>query len=44
VIGRTGGRELRIAVGGEVVVAVTLADAERAWSDAIQGYFARRVA
>jgi phosphoribosylformylglycinamidine synthase subunit PurL len=44
VIGRTGGRELRIAVGGEVVVAVTLADAERAWSDAIQEYFAKRVA
>jgi phosphoribosylformylglycinamidine synthase len=44
VIGRTGGRELRIAVGGEVVVAVTLADAERAWSDAIQEYFAERVA
>jgi phosphoribosylformylglycinamidine (FGAM) synthase-like enzyme len=44
IIGRTGGRSLRIAVGGEMAVDVTLADAERAWSDAIQGYFARRVA
>ena len=44
VIGRTGGRALRIAVGGEVVVAVALADAERAWSDAIQKYFTKRVA
>ena len=39
IIGRTGGRSLRIAVGGEMAVDVTLADAERAWSDAIQRYF-----
>jgi phosphoribosylformylglycinamidine synthase subunit PurL len=44
VIGRTGGRSLRIAVGGEMAVDVTLADAERAWSDAIARYFAKRVA
>ena len=44
VIGRTGGRALRIAVGGDVVVDVTVAEAERAWSDAIQRYFAKRVA
>jgi len=44
VIGRTGGRAVRIAVGGEVVVEVMLADAERAWADAIQRYFAKRVA
>jgi phosphoribosylformylglycinamidine synthase len=43
-IGRTGGRSLRIAVGGDMMVDVTLADAERAWSDAIQRYFAKRVA
>jgi phosphoribosylformylglycinamidine synthase II len=44
IIGRTGGRSLRIAVGGEVAVDVTLVDAERAWADAVQRYFARRVA
>ena len=44
VIGRTGGRALRIAVGGDMVVDVTLAEAERAWSDAIQKHFAKRVA
>ena len=44
IIGRTGGRSLRIAVGGDVAVDVTLADAERAWSDAVQRYFAKRVA
>ncbi len=44
IIGRTGGRSLRIAVGGSVVVDVTVADAERAWSDALQKYFVKRVA
>jgi phosphoribosylformylglycinamidine synthase subunit PurL len=44
VIGRTGGRVLRVAVGGEIVVDVTLAEAERAWADAIQKFFAKRVA
>jgi phosphoribosylformylglycinamidine synthase II len=44
IIGRTGGRSLRIAVSGEMAVDVLLADAERAWSDAIQRYFAKRVA
>jgi phosphoribosylformylglycinamidine synthase subunit PurL len=44
IVGRTGGRSLRIAVGGDVVVDVTLADAERAWSDALQKYFVKRVA
>ena len=44
IIGRTGGRSLRIAVGGEVAVDVTLADAERAWADAVQRYFAKQVA
>jgi phosphoribosylformylglycinamidine synthase len=44
IIGRTGGRSLRIAVGGELAVDVTLVDAERAWSDAVQRYFAKRVA
>jgi phosphoribosylformylglycinamidine synthase II len=44
VIGRTGVRVLRVAVGGEIVVDVTLAEAERAWADAIQKFFAKRVA
>ena len=44
IIGRTGGRLLRITVGGDLVVDVTLVDAERAWSDSISRYFAKRVA
>jgi phosphoribosylformylglycinamidine synthase len=44
IIGRTGGRSLRIAVGGDLAVDVALVDAERAWSDAVQRYFAKRVA
>jgi phosphoribosylformylglycinamidine synthase len=44
IIGRTGGRSLCIAVGGSVAVDVTLANAERAWSDALQKYFVKRVA
>ena len=43
-IGKTGGRSLKIAVGGDTLVDVAVADAERAWSDAIERYFARRVA
>ena len=44
IIGRTGGGSLRIAVSGEMAVDVTVADAERAWSDAIARYFVKRVA
>jgi phosphoribosylformylglycinamidine synthase subunit PurL len=44
VIGRTGGSELRIAVGGAVAVAVAVSEAERVWSGAIEHYFAKRVA
>jgi hypothetical protein len=44
VIGRTGGHELRIAVGGQVAITVTVPDAERAWSHAIERYFAKQVA
>jgi phosphoribosylformylglycinamidine synthase len=44
IIGRTGGRSLRIVVGDSVAVDVALADAERAWSDALQKYFVKRVA
>jgi hypothetical protein len=44
VIGRIGGETLRIAVGGETAVALTVADAERAWSNALEQYFVKRVA
>jgi phosphoribosylformylglycinamidine synthase len=44
VIGRTGGRELRIAVGGHVAISVQVPDLERAWRSAIERYFARQVA
>jgi phosphoribosylformylglycinamidine synthase subunit PurL len=43
-IGRTGGQELRIAVGGQVAIAVGVSEAERAWSGAVEHYFAKRVA
>ncbi|MGB7218964.1 MAG: phosphoribosylformylglycinamidine synthase subunit PurL [Vicinamibacterales bacterium] len=44
VIGRTGGDRLRIATGGTVVIDISLAEAERVWSTAIERYFVRRVA
>jgi hypothetical protein len=43
-IGRTGGQELRIAVGGQLAVAVGVSEAERDWSGAVELYFAKRVA
>jgi phosphoribosylformylglycinamidine synthase len=44
VIGQTGGNLLRIAVGGQIVVDMTIDDAERAWSTALERQFAKRVA
>jgi phosphoribosylformylglycinamidine synthase len=44
VIGQTGGTRLRMAAGGEVVVDVSVNEAERAWSTAINQYFVKRVA
>jgi phosphoribosylformylglycinamidine synthase len=44
VIGRTGGDTIRIRVGGETAVTLAVADAERAWSNAVEQYFAKRVA
>jgi phosphoribosylformylglycinamidine synthase len=44
IIGRTGGDVLRIAVGGHVAVMLPVADAERAWSNAVEHYFSKRVA
>ncbi len=40
VIGQTGGNRLRIATGGRMTVDVSIEDAERAWSAAIDSYFA----
>ncbi len=44
VIGRTGGSELKISVGGQIAIAVKVSDAERAWSDAVEHFFAKQVA
>jgi len=44
VIGQTGGQELRIAVDGQVAITVRISEAERVWSNAIEHYFAKRVA
>jgi phosphoribosylformylglycinamidine synthase subunit PurL len=44
VIGQTGGNRLRFAVGGEIVIDQSVDEAERAWSTAIDQYFAKRVA
>jgi phosphoribosylformylglycinamidine synthase len=44
VIGETGGNRLRMAVAGRVIVDVSVDDAERVWSTAIEQAFARKVA
>jgi phosphoribosylformylglycinamidine synthase subunit PurL len=44
VIGETGGNRLRYAVAGRVVIDVSVDDAERVWSSAIDQIFARKVA
>jgi phosphoribosylformylglycinamidine synthase II len=44
VIGETGGNRLRIAVAGATVIDVSVDEAERAWSTAIEQSFAKRVA
>jgi phosphoribosylformylglycinamidine synthase subunit PurL len=44
VIGETGGNRLRIAVAGEVEIDLSVDEAERAWSDAIERIFVRKVA
>jgi len=43
-IGRTGGDTIRISVGGEVALTLAVAEAERAWSNAVEQYFAKQVA
>jgi phosphoribosylformylglycinamidine synthase II len=44
VIGHTGGNRLRIAAGGRPTIDMATDDAERAWSAAIDSYFARKIA
>jgi phosphoribosylformylglycinamidine synthase len=44
VIGRTGGNLVRISVGGHPAVDLPVAEAERAWSTAIERHFSRRAA
>ena len=44
VIGQTGGQELRIAVDGQAAITIGISEAERIWSNAIEHYFAKRVA
>ncbi len=44
VIGRTGGDRLRIAAGGTIVIDVSVEEAERVWSTAIERYFKKKVA
>ena len=44
VIGQTGGTRLRVAVGGTSVIDLTVDEAERVWSSAIDRHFAKRVA
>jgi hypothetical protein len=44
VIGQTGGNRLRMAVGGEMVVDLSVTEAQQTWSTAIEQYFVKRVA
>jgi phosphoribosylformylglycinamidine synthase len=44
VIGRTGGSRLRISTGGRTTIDVSVEDAERAWSAAIESYFEKKIA
>jgi phosphoribosylformylglycinamidine synthase len=44
VVGQTGGNRLRIAAGGETLIDLSVIEAERAWSTAIERYFVKRVA
>ena len=44
IIGRTGGTRIRIATGGRPAVDVSVDEAERAWSSAIDSYFDRKIA
>jgi phosphoribosylformylglycinamidine synthase subunit PurL len=43
-IGKIGGHQLRISVGGELAIDVPVGELERIWTSAIERYFIRRVA
>ncbi len=44
VVGRTGGNLLRIAVNGKMAVDLPVGEAERAWRNALERHFVKRVA
>jgi len=44
IVGRTGGTALRVKAGGKTAIDVTVEEAERVWSTAIDKYFVKRVA
>src|SRR5207302_1048385 len=44
VVGRTGGSRLRIVVAGQLAIDMSIDEAERAWSSAVERYFQKRVA
>jgi phosphoribosylformylglycinamidine synthase len=44
VIGKTGGRQLRVSVAGELAIDVPVGELERIWTSAIERHFIRRVA
>jgi phosphoribosylformylglycinamidine synthase len=44
VIGQTGGNRLRFETGGRMTIDMATDDAERAWSAAIESYFAKKIA
>ena len=44
VIGQTGGNRLRFSTGGRLTIDMATDDAERAWSAAIESYFAKKIA
>ena len=44
VIGKTGGRQLNISVGGELAIDVSISELERIWQSSIERHFISRVA
>jgi phosphoribosylformylglycinamidine synthase len=44
VVGRTGGNLLRITVNGKMAVDLPVGEAERAWRNALERHFVKRVA
>jgi phosphoribosylformylglycinamidine synthase len=44
VLGKTGGHQLRMSVGGELAIDVPIGELERIWTSAIERHFIRKVA